>query len=217
MAISPGSIIRFKNFHTFRDQEILNVSYFEVLAVDPGGVVAIPSYLAKGWGVKWFEALAGNFNVGLEFVRVEVDEVNGVDIGVYAYVNGEAGTVAGESMAPFDAVSVQFLRNDRTTRHGWKRFGAVPETFQAGGSLTSGAITQWTTDMQTLYYPNPVPIVTINQLDPSDDVVGTVDVRAIIWGGNSPSFPMGRYQPIAGFQVKPELSTQNTRKIGRGS
>jgi hypothetical protein len=217
MAIGVSSIIRFKNFHRFRDQMILNVSYFEVLAVDPGSVVAIPSYLAKGWGVKWFEALAGNFNVGLAFDRVELDEVNGVDIGNYAYVNDETGVVPGEALPVQDAVSVQFLRGDRTTRHGWKRFGGVPETFQAGGELTSGAITQWTTDMQTLYFPTLSPIVNVDLIDPGDDAIGSVGLRAIIWGGNSPAFPMGRYQPIEGILVKPNVSTQNTRKVGRGS
>ena len=191
MAISPGSIIRFKNFHEFREQQILNVSFFEVLAVDPGSTVAVPSYLAKGWAIKWFETLAPSFNVGLTFERCEVDEVNGVDIGVYAYVNDEAGVVAGEALPVQDAISVQFLRGDRTTRHGWKRFGAVPETFQNGGALTAAAITDWTGNMQTLYFPSPIPIVTVNLVDPSDDVVGTVDIRAIIWGGKLAQLPDG--------------------------
>lgn len=217
MAIGVSSIIRFKNFHQFRNQQVLNVSYFLVMAVDPGSVVSVPSYLAKGWAWKWYEALSGNLTQNLLFDRVEVDEVGGTAIGTYAYQNGEAGTVPGESMSSFDAVSVQFLRGDRTTRHGWKRFAGVPESFQSAGVLTSGAVAQWNTDMSTLYYPSPVPVVDVDLIDPADDVVGTVSLRAIIFGEHIGNPPGSRYQPIQGFEVKNELTTQNTRKIGRGS
>lgn len=217
MAIGVDSIIRFKNFHTFRGQQVLNVSFFRVTAIDPGAVVAVPSYLAKGWGELWWAQTSPQCDATLVYDRVEVDEVNGAAIGNYAYVGGQTGQVAGDAMPSFAAVSVQLLRGDRTTRHGWKRFAGVPESFCVDGALTSAAITAWQSVIRNLYMPTPVPVVDVNLVDPGDEVVGTVSLRAIIWGGNDPSFPTGRYQDVAGFDVKGEVSTQNTRKIGRGS
>lgn len=218
MAISVGSIIQFKTFGLIRAQQIMNSWHYAVQAISPGSVVTVPSDLAYGFATKWREQFQPILANSYTFDRVEVEEVNGVAIGSYAYPAGTTGTLVQEAFPPQDAVSIQLLRGDRTTRHGWKRIAGIPETAAAAGLLTTSYQTLVQNAIRPMIYPATVPpLVTVDLLDSEGEDIGTVDLRAIIWGGNSPSFPTGRYQVVQGFDVKPDITTQNTRKVGRGS
>lgn len=217
MAIGAGSTIRFKVFQRVRDQQVLNVFFFDVVDVDPGATVPIPSWLARSFAQQYFAKIRPLQSNQLTYDRVEVDEVNGLDIGSWTFPDPSTGAVAFAALPPQDAISVQFVRGNRTTRHGWKRFAGVPETSTDNGIVTPGLQASWTSVLHDALMPEGFPVLRLDILNDEEEPAGFVDVRLIIWGGNDPGFPTGRKQNVVGFDVKPNISTQNTRKIGRGS
>jgi hypothetical protein len=213
MPIAEGDIVQFKQFQTMSGQTILNVFNYQV----GGGTIAEPSAyneLAKGFFTLASEQIRAQQNVGISHVRCIVEELGALEYGDFVPPVPLPGTVAGESLPVFNAVSVQYVRSSKITRHGWKRFAGVPETFSSGNALTPGAITAWNAIILNLM--NPAGI-TVDQYDVEDNIIGEVFMRPVIVGQPVPPSDLIRIQVPASVAVRPNLTTQNTRKIGRGS
>lgn len=217
MAIGAGSTIRFKVFQRLREQQILNVYFFDVLAVSPGLTVPQPSFLAASFGEEYLATLRPLQSNQLIYDRVEVDEVNGTAIGSFIYPDPSTGAVNAASLPPMNAISIQLVRGDRTTRHGWKRIAGIPETATDNGVVTPSLQESWKAALLPILLPEGVPVKRFDMVNDGGVPAGYVDARLIIWGGNSPSFPMGRKQNVQSLDVKPNITTQNTRKVGRGA
>ncbi len=208
MPIGPSSIIEARVFQRLQGQQVLNVCHFEVLAEGSG--VATLTAFAQPFAELWYDTFSGLQSNQLTYERVELLEVNGIDIDVYAWGTPPAGVQGGEILGTFEAVSVQLIRGSRATRHGWKRFAGVTEPMALGGVLTGALQADYAAAASTVF--NSV-VSLVDPITPSR----YINMRGIIWGGNSPDYPLGRYSDIIGVQVKNLISTQNTRKIGRGS
>lgn len=208
MAIGPGSILEARVFQRLQGQQVLNVTHFEVLE-EGAGVTTLTGF-AQPFGELWYELFSEVQSNLLTYERVELYEVNGIEIDTYSWPTPPAGVQGGELLGTFEAVSVQLLRGSRATRHGWKRFAGVTEPMAVGGVLTAGLQVDYAVAASTMFNS----IVNLQ-----DAVIPSrfINVRAIIWGGNDPAYPLGRFSDIVSVQVKNLISTQNTRKIGRGS
>lgn len=85
------------------------------------------------------------------YVRYGANEGVG---GEYGIPTGEQpGTVAAETMPSFVAISFRMSRPNSQFNHHYKRFGGVPETFQAENALTSGGLTPIATMATALKTP----------------------------------------------------------------
>lgn len=208
MALTVSSILQYKHFQEFRGQEVLNIQYYRVLTLE--GPTTTLSGFAEPLFDRYVENLAPFQSTGLTHTKGELYEVNGIDFDTFVPTVPPTGALAGDTLPPFNAVSIQQVRQTRATRHGWKRIAGITEAQQDDGILLPGVVTGLQTAAEELWSLNPF----VEDPNNSARVMG---LQSIIWGGNDVGFPLGRYSGIAGFVVNPEITSQNTRKIGRGS
>lgn len=208
MALGVGSILEFRFFQRYLDQVALNVQHYIVLAME---VLADDlSDYAQPLFEYWTGYLAPVQSNQLTYERGELYEVNGLEFGIYADPSPNTGTLTGETLPSFVAVSVQQVRSSRATRHGWKRFTGITELSVVGNELTSAYLTNWQTAVANLFVENQ------ELISAEFPETRSITIQPIIWGGNDPDFPLGRYSTIENSVVKANVTTQNTRKAGRG-
>jgi len=115
----------------------------------------------------------------------------------------EHGNVSAESLPPFCAWSFLMTRLHRTTFNGHKRFAAIPETWQSEGVIDSGHDTAI------------AAVVTGLNATITD---GTLDYLPCIYSTILNAEP--RVPPVVNLLSTVQfkgISSQNTRKFGRGS
>lgn len=208
MAIGVGSIVQHRFFQEYQGETLLNVQHYYITAM---GTLAddLQDY-AQPMFLHWSEALApGQSNLCFSR-RSELYEVNGLAYGVYASPTNDPGEQVGEPEPSFLSVSIQQVRQSRATRHGWKRFGGITENQVSGQTLTGPGFSQWQSIAAELF----PPILTLDSQEFPE--TRYISFQPIIWGGNDPDFPEGRYSAISSYVVKNVVTTQNTRKSGRG-
>lgn len=213
MPMDVGDILTFKHFQSMSGQMVLNVFNYQIGAVAP----TLPNgynELAYGFFDTASTLMIPQQTTALTHVRTILEELEGVEIGDYVPPVAVPGSVVGDFLPVFSAVSVQYLRSSKLTRHGWKRFAGIPEALTVGNSLAAGNITAWTQIIENLMNPEGV---TIPQQDAGGNVVGTAFMRPVIVGLPVPPSEAYRIQVPASVAVKSLISTQNTRKVGRGA
>ena len=116
----------------------------------------------------------------------------------------EPGGTGGEALPSFNAVGFLLTPDGAATRPGSKRFAGVREADQSNGVLTGAAIAVW---------DNIEPVLTAT-------VTGGAawELHPIILGravGGEPE--LDRYSIVASAALKPDLTSQTSRKKGRGA
>lgn len=120
------------------------------------------------------------------------------------------GNVTGEALPPYCAFSIFFPRLTRASRNGWKRLCGVSESQQANGTLNSAAVgnLQAIAAFIDAGLVDPVTGATLThklwrreKRDPSTGAITVVQA----------------FFPIGNGVAQEKVSTQNTRKFGRGS
>lgn len=211
MAINAGSLIDIQLRYSLLNQQMMNVFSFHVFEL-VSTVDAID--YGEGWWnhVKTTTRALYSSGFGDVFRSVFVRELNN-PTGEYAEftvpVGERAGTrtppTASNYMPPFTAAGVRFTVGSRTTRPGQKRLSCLVEEDNISGSLQSAMtalLNSWAgvaTANHTLGAPAAgavlVPIVTRR------DAQGTVTA----------------WQPVQGYVVNNLITSQNSRKVGRGN
>lgn len=116
---------------------------------------------------------------------------------------GEDGNIGGDVLPPFVAYSFRWNRVDRAVRNGQKRIAGVPENFQNGGVATAAA--EILLDVLATLMGN-------NITDPTTEAI----FRPQIVHRSVPGVPI--YTPYnVGSVEYTRISSQNTRKFGRGA
>lgn len=218
MPIVNGSIIRMKVFQEMQGQQILNVMHYEAVGGDLPATDPQIVDLCRGYIDTWVGALRARTTTALTWNRVECEVLNTPWYGVYAYPTPIGGLSAGDPLPIFNACTIQHVRSNKITRHGWTRLAGMTEVDNQAGNIS----TDWrnmVSDWGDLIVRPEVGVSFVNlPLINSDDTpYGEIAAQAIIWGGNDPGYPLGRYQPVSSYQIKTRITTQNTRKIGSGS
>jgi len=208
MAIGPDSIIQLKFFQELLGQQVLNVQYYVVVS-ETGAVTSLSGFAEAAYNL-YTTTLDDLQSNQLIYRRVELYEVNGIEFDIYTPDVAETGNVGGEIMSSFNAISIRQVRNSRATRHGYKRLAGVSETIVANGQLTPTAFEAANIAGDILFH-EPQTWVSVNE--PTRSIL----VLPIIWGGNDPAYPLGRFSTVDAIVVNPWVSTQNTRKVGRGA
>lgn len=209
MPIGPGSIIEHRQFQQLLGQVVLNVQHYIILSMET--IADDLADYAEPMYNRWANTLSPFQSAQLIHTRTELYEVNGLDFGIFASEDPTAGTETGDPLPSFNAVKVQLVRQTRATRHGWKRFAGLVETQVQGNSLTTGALTEIQNQVAALYPVN----FTLDSVE--FPTTRSITFQPIIWGGNDPDFPEGRFSAIANTVVANTITTQVSRKVGRGS
>jgi len=210
MTIGAGSLIEIVVNMTAMSQQNLNAYQYDVSS-SPGPASAVQ--IAEGWWnhVKATLRAIWPAGYGTPFVSVRIRELNNLT-GDYAEfdipIAERAGTRAnptGEKMPPFNCLGVRLVVGTRATRPGQKRYSILYEGDQADGVLGSAPITAVNALMAVLTAQMtlgaPAALTVLNPIITRKDTAGFVTAD----------------QPITGFLVNPNVTSQNTRKIGRGS
>lgn len=208
MAITQGSIVQAKYFQTLGAQQVLNVQYY-LVASKSAGFDNLEGF-AQAAFQNWTASFAPLQSNQLTYDRCEMNEVNGVFFDIYVPAVPLAGGKTGEVVSTFESFSIRQVRSTKATRHGYKRFAGVVEGDVSNGLLTGPALSAWATAAEAkLHQP-----ITLNSITfPSRSLL----LQPIIWGGNDPAYPLGRYNIVNDVVVGIRTTTQNTRKVGRGA
>jgi hypothetical protein len=118
---------------------------------------------------------------------------------------GGTGAASGDILSYQDALALRLNRTTRVTRNGQKRYGFITDAFAVGGAwtFTGTQIAQLEAD---------------NMADVASSGSGwSITLRPVIVGRNSTGgFDLSRVNSIQSVTLNPIVSSQNTRKFGRG-
>jgi len=118
-----------------------------------------------------------------------------------------SGTLTGNCMPPFVCYAFRFIRATRETRHGHKRIAGVAETSVLNGVVESS----FTTTLQSVgtHFADTLT-------GESATYIPRIYRRAkLTTGGGGPW--AASFHPIVSVETELILSSQNSRKIGRGA
>lgn len=218
MPIVFSDVIRFKVFQEMQGQQILNTMHYEVLGGDIPLVDAQIGDLCRGYMDRWVGAVRSRTTTALTWLRVECEVLNTPWMGSFSYPVPLPGQSASDPLPIFNATSIQHVRANKITRHGWTRLAGMTEVDNQAGQCSLDWRNMVATWADGIIRPAAgVGFVNLPLYDSNDEEYGEVACQNIIWGGNSSLFPSGRYQSTSSYFINPRITTQNTRKIGRGS
>lgn len=205
----------YSDFH-----DILNVFHIESSGAFTGGlsVTEILGDIGHGlWRVLTTHGLMTITSETVKYYAVAVKELSGgSNPGAeadYAIPTGDqVGENTAECLPPSAAYSIRFTRPSNQFRHGFKRFAGVPEDKQSAGYVGSSA-------MAVLDSVGNGLLDGFNPYDSSNAprvlVTLTYVLQRAVVNGVSLTTPV--YGRPIGKVVSPAVSSQNTRKYGRGS
>lgn len=202
MAAALGDIIRITDRQTLLGQQVLNVYFYRVQSLT--GITG--DYLdlfASTFQDVVLDDVKNIQHVELQHVGLFLENItNGVDIAEYTDGFPQGGMIdGGDVMPPFVSFGFQLLRESRTTRNGYKRFGGVPED-----SVTDGVYTGAGGD-----------ITAVEEALGQDFQSGLVTFAAPVILKHPIEVPLvdGVYNDISAGLFR-GIGSQNTRKFGRG-
>lgn len=211
MTIVSNSFIEIVVDQVGLNGQMLNVWQYQV-GIMPGTVT--PVQLAEGWWNHVKTAYRGIYpvNFATVFSSIRLRELNNpvgdyaeFDVPVAERTGTRSNLTQSERMPPFTATGVRLVVGSRATRPGQKRFANLAEGDQIDGNITGTALSSVTALMgvmtTTLTLGAPAATVTLFPIVTRKN--GTGDVIAS--------------QDITGFIVNQRITSQNTRKYGRGS
>ena len=197
---ATGDIIQFVLDAKQFEQDVKNVFHYVVTiatglinlidAIDDFITVVVTPVIAASGDTVTFELVrARNLTDPDEFAQVVVQD-NGARVG--------------DQLPSFNAAGFLFTPESAATRPGGKRFAGVREADQNGGTLTAGGLAIWA----ELEAPLIAALGAGEDWNLSPIILG----RAV--GGG---YELDRYAFIDIATAKEDLTSQTSRKLGRGS
>lgn len=210
MAIGLGSLIDVQLRYNFQGQQMLNVFSYAVVTLT--GIPSAVHYGEAWWNhVKTTTRAMQQSASGDTFYSVVVRELNNPtgEFGEFDIPAGErAGTrsapTQGAAMPPFTAAGARLTVSTRLTRPGQKRVPFLAEEDNASGVLQTAFKSLFQSWLNVITAPMtlgaPAAGVVLGPIITKRDVTGTVVAS----------------QDVTGYVVNPYITTQNSRKFGRG-
>lgn len=211
MAITEGTLLEIAVRQTAYQQQVLNVWTYEVTGTFDG--ISAGAVANAYWQVVkdvYRGALSSQYNpTFVDVVVRQLDDPLGA-LGSYAIPEAErAGTrdAGGGDLAPaFIATGVRLVVGTRATRGGQKRIGGLLESDFSNGVLSAGVIAAVSALME---------VAAVGTLTLGPPALGMDLLPIIVRRDPVTGLPVA-YQPIVGYSISNQVTTQNTRKIGRG-
>lgn len=210
--VNAGDHIQISLDMTSAGERVTNVWNFRVVAAPatPGA-----GQVAQAWWQEvrdQYRALALPTS-GFTFDKVRIEQSNS-NVGYFAEylipLNERDGTRSpapanGVPLASFIAVGARLSVGSRATRPGQKRFAF----------LTEGDVSTQRVDNAFIILVNNL----LNQIVPDMTLNAPAAATALVpevYGKGSTNPPLFTYQDVTGFLVNPNVTSQNSRKVGRG-
>lgn len=198
-----GDFYIVQDVQTMNSQEVINTYVYE--QVD--GVVGAEQ-LAEAFLTDMISAIVNCQTTNVLHTEIRVQSVFSLsDFYVLNHTPpGIAGTVAGESLPTFVALAFFYQRATRAARNGHKRIAGVAESWQAGGIFTGP---QATVDGLADAMAAPLQVVLVDTWEPR---IWRRAKGAVL---GDPGWP-DSFHLVADVVFR-GISSQNSRKVGRGS
>lgn len=212
MSMSAGTLIEIVHVGTFFSQQVLTVWDFEIQ--EPGATGTMVQILEGYWNhIKaTYRAMCQSTN-GAFTMTLRGRELNNstgeyaeFDIPVGEQAGTRAPTAQPDWLPPFSAVGARLTVGSRTTRPGQKRFSVVSEADSGNGGGLQAALKTAVQNYLT---------VAIAEMTLGAPAALTI-IKPVICRKNAAG-AVSAHQSITGFLVNNNVTTQNTRKIGRGA
>lgn len=209
MTISSGSLVEITANMLISNQQMLNVWHYQILdLIGPVGAVQLTEAWWNDVKANYRALFAGGGLVSFKTIRLrELNNPTGDYCEFDVPLGEQAGTrtVTGEAMPPFTSVGVRLTVATRATRPGQKRFSCLWEQDQNAGVIASGVQTAVNTFMlqmvNILTLDAPALLSTLQPIVVRKDSAGNVVAN----------------QVVTGHLINVNVTSQNTRKLGRGA
>lgn len=211
MAIGAGSLLEFKLQGALFGQVTLNMFTYRV--VGELGDVTPPQ-----WGNAWWNAIKTTLRPlvasvhGAAFITVSVREMDDPagEYGVFSIPVGETAgtgaTGAGGVLPPFNAAGIRFLVATRITRPGQKRISGQDESYMNGSG--------WETSYATAL--NNFAAIAAAPMTFGAPALGSQVQPIVVKKDPATGLPVA-HQDVTGYLVNGTVTSQVSRKIGRGA
>lgn len=205
--MATGNLYTITDVQTLQSQQVLNVYVYKQLAEPSAGT-----------------SIASLVNAFIEFVAYRVQNLQTAEVhheGLYV-INldnpdefalipiADDGNVSGETLPPFAAWAFRLNRTSRAVRNGQKRIAGIPESYQQGGYASA------TADTAIAAYATILSAILVNSVDGGSfqpRILHKATTAGV--GGATETTPRADY--AVGSAQYTAISTQNTRKFGRGA
>lgn len=141
MGITTGDLLEIVATQVYLGIEALNVYHYRYIPVVPAGNEAYDALLGE-FEENVLDVVRTIQSGNVSYTSIEIRNLtNEVDIYSRTYTPGvtKPGTVAGEALPSFVAYTFRLLRENATTRNGYKRFVGVAEPSGQGNSYSPGS------------------------------------------------------------------------------
>lgn len=195
-----GDLYRVIDHQSFDGQEVLNVYHY--VQTDGAGAA---DELLTAFNEDMIPSIRAVQNTSLTHTLLEAINLdNDADFGSMALTSSNAGTRAGESLPVFTCWAFRYNRATRAVRNGQKRICGPNEGDQSGGDAISAMLT-------------PLNALAGAMEDPVTETVTSSSWKPVIvrTTGTSAPFTYTSFDISSVQYVR--ISTQNTRKRGRGA
>lgn len=210
MAITEDSVLQISVSGQANGQTVMNVWHFLVTGTFTGisgGAVANAFWQAVKTTYRGI-APAG-YSLAFQKVFVEDISVSDGDYGEYAIPTGEQpgsrDTGAAEGLPTFNAVGVKLVVGSRVTRPGQKRFGYMTEVDSVSGTVSSTLVTAVNNLMNTM----------VGGLTLGSPALGMDLLCVVVRKDPATGLPTAT-QEVLSWLVNPSVTSQVSRKLGRG-
>lgn len=201
--MAVGNVLQLIDRQITLAQECINVYYFEIVSDATGGTNS--ETLASAFISATLPDLLAIQSIECTHTEINVKNLNDpTDFHTTILTTANQGSVSGDCMPPYVAWSFQFVRGSLASRHGWKRISGVPESGNFNG-VAAAAFTAPLTAVANAMAANLLEgggsgsyVPRIARLEYTGGVLINVDTF-----------------PITGVAYR-SITTQNTRKFGRG-
>jgi len=205
MTIAQNDVVQLTVHQSYGGSNLVNCFTYQNLNV----LASTAEELAEAfWNyVKddWMDAVSSD----LKFSRVELTSYGeDQDVATFTIPVGETEGNRGSilSAPDFVAASVRLDRASRVTRPGFKRFcGVAEEDYEFPGSLTSGGIAVW----------SPFVALLDDQIDFGP--LNADSIKPVIYSPPNSRHEGIIVQAVTAAVLMPRVTTQNSRKLGRGT
>lgn len=208
MTLTVGQVVRITDEQVLSSQQVINVYFYEITGIAPGDPLEIEE-VSQGWWDAVKATLRACQAPSLQHISVTAEALGGdKDFHEYTIPPGErAGTSGfiGQQSPTFESYSFTLVPATRQTRPGSKRIAGV-NTDAVGdfGQVVPSQLAILEDFADVLGAPVNV------------GVLGTSEISPIIYRPSDGINPPVK-NPVVGVRVVSRVTTQNTRKIGRGS
>lgn len=207
--IGSTFVYEIKDYQIYAGQQVLNIyNYYQVETVTPASASAVATVFDQDI----LSEVVKIQNTAVAHTLIEVTQLGSLsNFGTRTPTNDQ-GTLPGgtENVAPFIAARLDLLRTTKETRRGYKRIVGQKEENMVGAYWSSAYIALLETLANVLSLQLPVTAESV-VLEPC--IVG---IRKDV-NGNQLPVAQWVYNQVADVQAQPVITTQNSRKLGRGA